>query len=133
LALKLARRSVELTPENTAAQETLAWALFRAGKYQACVDILDKHQKDKGPQSIYTMALWKVGRRDDALELFEQAAVRVGEWEQSEREKKARNVTLFPTTSIIRRLQKEADSMLASSEATKPAPSSAERQPAGRP
>ena len=120
LALEIARRSIELAPDDEEARKSLAWALFRTGQWQACVDAIPHAEAiasgtiadDSEPHSILAMALWHTGRRDQALALQEHAAERLDAYERREKEKESRGYVVMPPTSMLRRLHEEAEGFL---------------------
>jgi tetratricopeptide (TPR) repeat protein len=120
LALEMARRGLELTPDDEEARQSLAWALFRAGQWQACVDATPHAEAlasgtiadDAEPHSILAMALWQTGRRDQALALQKHAAERLDAYERREKEKEFLGYVVMPPTSMVRRLHEEAEGLL---------------------
>jgi tetratricopeptide (TPR) repeat protein/tRNA A-37 threonylcarbamoyl transferase component Bud32 len=115
LALTMARRSVELAPDDGLAKLSLGWAMFRKGHWQECLDVLDHEamSKDDEPGStIIAMALWKLDRRDDARARYEGAENRLKEYEKKDREADG----IFPLLSMLKRLHQEAAAMFSADE-----------------
>ena len=111
LAMKSARRSIELQPEDKECWNALSWSLFRTEQWQECLDSLAKGDEEGG-QSIRIMALWQLGRHDEARVLFDGEQKRLQEFKAKVKERLTRNVATFPSPETFTRLYKEAAAML---------------------
>jgi tetratricopeptide (TPR) repeat protein len=114
LAFTLAQQGLEVAPEDPAARQAFGWALFRAGKWQECVDILleGKEAEADQPRSVLTMALWHIGRRDEARAQFQGAQERLEAYRLAREADKAKGFSALPTASMMRRLHEEAKALL---------------------
>jgi hypothetical protein len=111
LALKLARRACELVDDKSNdaefARQTLSWALFRSGQWQACIDTIPKPE-DPENDAIVPMALWKLGRRGEARARFAGAEDRLRTIEKT---KKDSELVPMPSAAMLWRLHAEAVEM----------------------
>jgi hypothetical protein len=87
-ALTLARRSVELVPNQANYLNTLGVAQYRAGRYAEAVATLERNLTAPGGKSagydlfFQAMAHWRLGNKPQALTCFDKAV----EWmEQNQR------------------------------------------------
>jgi hypothetical protein len=105
LALKLARRAMELTPES--GQQNVGWAQYRLGDWKGCISSLEKW-KDFAKEGDYfgAMALWQLGDKTKAVDLFH----RTDEW-LAGYEKRWTPSTL-PTPAMLWGIRAEAAALL---------------------
>jgi serine/threonine protein kinase/WD40 repeat protein len=76
--LCLAQRATELAPFNPAYQNTLGAALYRAGRWQACVDCLERNLPGNRAIASYdlfflAMGYQRLGRTERARDCFDRA------------------------------------------------------------
>jgi tetratricopeptide (TPR) repeat protein len=79
-AVALAKKAVELDPENAAYANTLGVALYRSADWQAAIAALEKSLEvrnggDSFDWFILAMAHWRLGEKEEACQWFEQAAL----------------------------------------------------------
>ena len=70
LALKLARRAIELKPGDGACLQSLGGALYRTGDYRGSIEAIEKANDAKN-SFISAMAHWQLGEKTEARAAFE--------------------------------------------------------------
>lgn len=116
LALRVAQSALAESPQaGDSHLEALGWALYRADKWQACIDAIESEREPdpSNPASIYTMALWQLGRQDEARALFEKAPEKWKAYMALWQEKQKQKYQLIPTQRMMQRLYEEASQLLA--------------------
>jgi tetratricopeptide (TPR) repeat protein len=108
--VKMAKRAVELAPNEGYYWNTLGVAQYRAGKWQAAIDALGKSMElraggDAADWFFLAMAHWQLGHQDDARRWYGQAV----EWMEKNKE---RLDTKQPMNRELRRFRTEADKLL---------------------
>ncbi len=73
LALKLARRAVELKPGDGLCTQSLGWALYRSGDYRGSIEAIGKQSGSGLNDFVLAMAQWQLGERTEARTLFDGA------------------------------------------------------------
>jgi serine/threonine protein kinase/tetratricopeptide (TPR) repeat protein len=107
LALKLARKALELKPDDGMARQSLSLALYRTGDWKGCVEAGD------GLDYFRAMAHWQLGQKDEARAAFEQADRWFAGYEQQEAERiKSRGEETHPGVRKLRRIRAEAAALL---------------------
>jgi tetratricopeptide (TPR) repeat protein len=84
-AAYLSKRSVELQPKNQGYMDTYGWILFQQGKYKESEEWLARAAKgSKDPVILehYGDVLFKLGKKEEALNLWNQAKTAGGKSEQ---------------------------------------------------
>jgi hypothetical protein len=107
-ALRLARRAIELSPEDGFARSSLRGAKYRTGDWQGCVAIRFADEGDEGftSESFFAaMAYWQLGQKAKARAVFD-----VGDKNVKSREHWEPHV--YPFVSWDRRLRAEAAALL---------------------
>jgi Flp pilus assembly protein TadD len=105
-AVELARKAVELEPEDAEAWQALGWTLYRNGAWKESVESLSKSnalQKDpKGGDSGQWFGLavahWQLGNKEEARKWFDQAV----EWMEKN----------DPKNELLGRFRAEAEEVL---------------------
>jgi serine/threonine protein kinase/WD40 repeat protein/Flp pilus assembly protein TadD len=101
-ALALARRAVDLDPDEGDSWNTLGVAQYRAGDWRGAIKTLEQaialHGRTSHDEFFLAMARWQLGERDEALRLYDRAI----EWMQKNR----------PNDEELRRFRAEAAAML---------------------
>jgi len=81
-AEEMAKKAVELDPENSSNQDTYGWVLFERGKYAEAKEWIGKAiENDKESAVVvehYGDVLWKLGDTDEAVRYWEKA-LKLGE------------------------------------------------------
>ncbi len=76
-ALRMTRRAAETEPENAAYLDSLGWALYQNGQFEAAVEPLEqavKREQDDGVLHDHLGdAYFKLNRRDDAMRMWRRA------------------------------------------------------------
>lgn len=76
-ALEMARRAVELDPENGANQDTYGWVLFKLGRYEESKEWIGKAVENREASAAvlehYGDVLYKLGNDKEALKYWEKA------------------------------------------------------------
>jgi tetratricopeptide (TPR) repeat protein len=80
-AIEVAKKAVELTPEDAMAWQILGWAHYRAGDWKTSIAALEKSMalqtNPKGGDSwqwfFLAMAHWQLGNRDEARKWYDRA------------------------------------------------------------
>ena len=129
LALRLARRALDLLPENGMAKQDFAWALFANGQYQECLDKLGGNKRIGDPTvgAIIAMCLWHLGQKEKAAEyLNEQYEKELAQWVQKREKEAATGKTVWPTAVNLLRLDSEAKTLIGSESES---PAAAEKTP----
>jgi tetratricopeptide (TPR) repeat protein len=124
LALKLARRAVELKPESDLCLQSLGWALYRAGDFKGSIEATKNlSASDANGSFIPAMAHWQLGEKTEARARFNAATERLKGYEQKCQELLKTLQLPVPPPSQLRRLQAEAAALLGMTPATaEPAP-----------
>jgi len=116
LALKLARRAVELKPGDEMCLQSLGWALYRTGDFRGSIETMKK--VDGGPSSfIRAMAHWQLREKTEARAIFESGNEWLKGYEQLCEERLKQHTATYPPTSQQKRLQAEAAALLKSASA----------------
>jgi serine/threonine protein kinase/WD40 repeat protein/Flp pilus assembly protein TadD len=101
-AVVLARKAVELDPDDGDYWNTLGVAEYRAGDWKGAIAALEKSVALQGHNSydafLLAMARWQQGQRDEARRLYDQAV----EWMK----------TVKPNDEELRRFRQEAAELL---------------------
>src|SRR5205085_1089259 len=71
-ALALARRTVELEPTEAWRQQSLGWALYRAGDWKASIEAIGKLADNSECDFILAMDHWQLGDKDHARASFDR-------------------------------------------------------------
>ena len=82
LALRLAKKAVEQTPQNGSYWNTLGVAHYRAGEWKAAIEALEKSMQlraggDSAVWFFLAMARWQRGENDQARQWFDKAVNRI--------------------------------------------------------
>ncbi len=120
LALEVARRGVEHDPDDNVAKQNLGWALFRAGQWDECIEILvppsDKLLRDKvdaGASPVVAMALWQLGRRPEAATWFTPSCEDdLRGYQERDAKRRQAGKIAYPTPAMLCRLAQEATELL---------------------
>jgi tetratricopeptide (TPR) repeat protein len=78
-ALKLITRALEIAPNDPFIMDSMGWIKFRLGDYVAAVQYLEKAYRVRPEADIAAHlgeALWMLGQRDAALEIWKKALVK---------------------------------------------------------
>ena len=109
LALRFARRAVELKPEDGMCRQSLGWALL-AGDLEGCIATLS--EKDFMHCPFLAMAHWRLGDKDRAFELFDRADKGLPGYERRCEERLKQGRRSYPSPAVLRRVQAEATALL---------------------
>ena len=112
LALKLARRAVELKPEDGMCQQSLSWALWRSGDYRGSIDAIGKTFNGGERNFVLAMAHWQLGEKTEARTIFDGGSEWLKGYEQRCEEAAKQRTVKFPLPVQLKRLQAEAAAML---------------------
>lgn len=77
-AASMSKKSNDLEPNNASYQDTYAWVLFQQGNYDEALSWIDKAVENSGEPSATLVEhkgdiLFKLGKKDEAVRLWEQA------------------------------------------------------------
>ena len=72
--LALARKAVELTPEDGMARQSLAWAQYRNGDWKGCIESQTQTEHPDEGGFFLAMAYHQLGDKDQARSWFDRAA-----------------------------------------------------------
>lgn len=76
-AAEMAKKSVELDPENSSNQDTYGWVLFQLGKYEEAKEWIARAIGSEEESAVviehYGDVLWMLGDRNEALKYWERA------------------------------------------------------------
>jgi tetratricopeptide (TPR) repeat protein len=81
-AEQLVRRAMEVSPDNPAIQDSVAWVLYRRGKTKDALPVLERAWRNSGDSEIgshYGEVLWKSGDEGKARYVWQQALNRTPE------------------------------------------------------
>jgi tetratricopeptide (TPR) repeat protein len=96
-AEEMAKKAVELDPENGANQDTYGWVLFKLGKYQEAKEWIGKAIENREESAVvvehYGDVLWKLGDKKEAVRYWEKA-LKIGEGSEF-LEKKVQDKTYY--------------------------------------
>ncbi|MCA9194916.1 MAG: protein kinase [Planctomycetales bacterium] len=113
LALEIARRAVELAPNDMGAKKHLAWAVFRAGDWNTSLELLNSLDDDSYNRPFTAMSLWQLGREDEAAALIDTAyEVEMEAYLQRCKEREVSNLFTLPTPDMVRNLDREARDLI---------------------
>ncbi|APW60434.1 serine/threonine-protein kinase [Paludisphaera borealis] len=106
-ALELARRAVEVAPDDGEAWQSLGWAQYRSGDWTGCIKSLEK-QKDYSRLGdfVAVMAYWRLGDQARARAMF----ARCDEWLRGYETHS--NGSKYPEPPLFRRFRDEAATLL---------------------
>jgi len=117
LALKLARRAVELKPGDGVCLQSLGGALYRAGDFRGSIEAIKK--ADGGKDSfIRAMAHWQLGEKTEAKAVFDAANKWLKEHERECEKQMKQGTITYPPPVQQKRLQAEAAALLKSAPAS---------------
>src|SRR5262249_18878037 len=111
-ALKLARRAVELKPEDGTARQSLGWAQYRVGDWKGCIESLMKTDAPTNGSFIGAMAHWQLGDKAKARDLFDRADQWLKGYEERCSEREKRGEITYPFPRMLRRVRTEAAALL---------------------
>jgi tetratricopeptide (TPR) repeat protein len=111
LALKLARRAVELKPGNDLCMQALGWALYRTGDFQGSLETLKKMNGGEAG-FISAMALWQLGEKTQARANFDVVSEWLKTYERMCEERLKQDELFCPLPVQLKRLQAEAAALL---------------------
>ena len=118
LAVRIAQAAIERSKDGQTTQY-LGWAMFRAGHWDKCLEILvpPTGQKEKGEidldnSAVIAMALWQLGRKEEAVSWLGAEYERQLDDYITKCDDTSHVKTWFPSSSMLIRLDKEAKSML---------------------
>ena len=109
LALRLARRAVELKPGDVMCQQSLGWALYRSGDFQGSIETLND---DVENGFVNAMAFWQLGKKTEASAYFAKTSEWLKGYEQRCDEALKQGEIRFPLPVQLKRLQAEAAALL---------------------
>jgi eukaryotic-like serine/threonine-protein kinase len=113
LSLRLARRAVELTPDDTMCHQSLGWARYRAKDWKGCIEALQKTRSYAAEGDFFgAMALWHLGDKAKARDAFDRAETWLKGYEKKWEERAKKGVFLHPYPQIERRMRAEAAALL---------------------
>ncbi len=112
LALQLARRAVELKPNDGHRMRSLGWALYRSGDYRGSLEASGHGPDDGQNDFVPAMALWQLGEKAEAEAHFLSDSEWLKGYEQRCEEKLKQRIMSHPLPVQLKRLQAEAAAML---------------------
>lgn len=96
-AEEMARKAVELDPENGANLDTYGWVLFKQGKYEEAKEWIGRAIENREESAVvvehYGDVLWKLGDKKEAVKYWEKA-LKIGEGSEF-LEKKVQDKTYY--------------------------------------
>jgi serine/threonine protein kinase/tetratricopeptide (TPR) repeat protein len=110
LALKTARRAVELKPGDATCLQALGWALYRTGDFRGSIETLNK--AGTSDTFVHAMAHWQLGEKAEARTAFDACSEWLQGYEQRCEEELKQGITQVPLPVQLKRLQAEAAAML---------------------
>jgi tetratricopeptide (TPR) repeat protein len=133
LALKVARRAVELKPGEAMCMQSLGWALYRCGDWKGCIEILKSIAVERPgtdeQRFVSAMAYWQLGEKTEARANFDSASEWLKGYEQKCDETRKKYRKMYPPVSLEKRLQAEAAALLGVTlPAVEPAPAPAAKE-----
>jgi tetratricopeptide (TPR) repeat protein len=127
LALKLARRAVELKPGDSMCKLSLGWALYRTGDFRGSIETINVDPSHADVSSfIPAMAHWQLGEKTEARAMFEDANEWLKEDEKICDERSKQRTVYFPTPVQLKRLQAEATLLIKDAATSQPKTASPE-------
>lgn len=134
LALRYARRAVELKSGDAMCQQSLGWALYRTGDWKGCIETREKQVSYVQNGSFFAaMAYWQLGDKSRAREQFARADKWTdGYLKRCEERKKLGQIT-YPDPSLFRRIRSEAAALIGSEQLRGEADSKDAHDPSGPP
>jgi tetratricopeptide (TPR) repeat protein len=112
LALKLARRAVELKPGDGMRAQSLGWALYRAGDWKGSLELIQKQAKNLESHFVLAMAYWQLGEKTEAKARFDRANEWLKGYEQRCEQDLKQGAAVYPPPSLLKRFQAEAAALL---------------------
>ena len=103
----MARRALELAPEDDLSRQALGWALYRTGDWKGCIEALEKRKEFPDYGDFFAaMAYGRLGNNVKARELFDRCDRELkqfeGRWQ----------VGTYPDPPTLRRVRAEAADLL---------------------
>jgi tetratricopeptide (TPR) repeat protein len=112
LALKLARRAVELKPGDGLCQQSLGWALYRVGDWEGCISTIAKQTNQRESVFVLAMAHWHLGKKDEARAEFDRGSEWLKGYEKRCEERQKEGTLIHTPPSMLKRLRAEAAALL---------------------
>jgi eukaryotic-like serine/threonine-protein kinase len=112
LALRLARRAVELKPGDGMCQQSLGWALWRSGDYHGSIEAIGKAANGGESNFVLAMAQWQLGEKTEAQTHFDSGSEWLKGYEQRCEEAAKQGTVKYPRPAQLKRLHGEAAAML---------------------
>lgn len=114
LAMRLAKRALEMQPNSGMAKQDLAWALFRSGSYGESLKLQGTKipKKDATTNAVLAMTFWHLGRKQEAAACLDKPYDENLTAYIAAREKDAKGANVHPTAANIIRLDREAKALL---------------------
>jgi serine/threonine protein kinase/Flp pilus assembly protein TadD len=115
LALRLAKRAIEMGPNSEMARQDLGWALFRNGAYEESLKFLgSKVPKQTASENaaVLAMTLWHLGRKEEAAACLDQPYDDNLTAYITRRKKDPEDKIVWPTADNLLRMDREAKELL---------------------
>ena len=114
LALRLAKRALEMQPNNGMAKQDLAWALYRNGMYEESLSLQGPKipRADATESAVLAMTLWHLGRKEEAAACLDRSYEEQLAAYIARRSKDAEGTNIWPTAANLMRLDREAKALL---------------------
>ena len=112
LALKLARRAVELKPGEAICTQSLGWALYRKGDLPGSIEALQKTSDGGERDFVRAMIHWQLGEKTEARASFDGAIEQLKSHEPRYEENLKQGILTFPLPAQLKRQQEEATALL---------------------
>jgi serine/threonine protein kinase len=109
LALRCARRALELKPDDQMCQQSLGWALYRTGDWKGCIKSLEKNPDG---DFFVAMAYWQLGDHAQARTLFERTDTWLKGYEKRYEERLKQDTVLYPPPAMLKRFRAEAAALM---------------------
>jgi serine/threonine protein kinase len=111
-ALEWARKAARLKPQDTMVQQSLGWALYRAGDWKGCIDALNKTSAPTTGSSFAAMAYWRLGDKAQALDMFHRDEERLVGYQRRTEERRKQGKWTYPDPATLWRVRDEAAVLL---------------------
>jgi eukaryotic-like serine/threonine-protein kinase len=133
LAVKLARRAVQLKPGDPLCMQSLSWALYRTGDFKGVLETLEKQADHNESGFTEAMAYWQLGQKAKAKTIFDRTSEWLKGYERECEERRKQGTEAYPLPSQLGRLQAEARDLINPPPTASPQGSEVKRDPISPP
>lgn len=110
LSLQLAEFGLQQFPDSKQWQESYAWALYRSGQFERCIEVLEQNSLTSGCNGyVRALSLWHLGKRTESSEsLTDELRAEADEQIRQAREGEKQKNFIYPQAQFVEVWQREA-------------------------